>query len=613
MSAMPPRRSSLPAAPEAEAQVVGAVLLDGRSAYEQAAAIMRPEHLSDARYRAIWESFERLHGAGAPIDLVTVMSDLRDHGAGAMVDAALLADLSGGAVNVGALPEHARIVAEAAQRRAVTIAAEEAKQAAARGDLGKASRAARAAVVAAEAPGAKRKRQKLPGGRITRGDDVELAQVLLEDLRAEHGQVVFAEGYFYRYDAEAGIWRPWELSTIGLRVHGFAGTVVAGKPLQMGNGKVLGTLGCARREVEQPDFFHAAPPGIAFANCFLTVEGKAIVARPHAAEHRARAQLPYAYRPGAACPLWLDTLGGVWRDDADLQAKADFLGQFIGACMLGMAWRYERNPVLVGLKAGNGKSTVLRVLQGLFRPEQVAAVSPQDLKHEYSRAKLRGVLLNVVSELPGRELMDTASWKAIVSGDIIGGRNPGEPVIFFKCVAGQLYACNDLPPVADSSGGPWRRFAPLEFNRSFEGDADKEIGLGDRILRTELEGVAAWAIGCAQVLLERGDLELPQSAAARRDAWRHDSDQVLQWAQEELDTDEGGRPVAVELRPGEARQGDYPLASNDLYGLYRKWATMNGHAPLSAVKWASRLEGLGAPRHRFNSGVRWACTLRSRQ
>lgn len=388
--------------------------------------------------------------------------------------------------------------------------------------------------------------------------------------------------------------------------------LLGGKSLQMSASKISGTLSCARDQVERPTFFHEAAAGVAFSNCFVAAVGREVHVRPHAAEHRARAQLPYAYRQGALCPLWLDTLGGIWRGDDDMQQKADFLGQFIGASMLGIAWKFERNPVLVGSTAANGKSTVLRVLQALFRPEQVVSVAPQDFRHEYHRAKLRGALLNVVSELPDRDLMDTSSYKAIVSGDLIGGRNPGEPVITFKALAGHLFACNELPPVADTSGGPWRRFVPLEFNRSFEASEDKEIGLADRIIATEIAAVAAWAIDCARVLLERGDLVLPPSACTRRAVWRHDSDQVLQWARAELATADDGRLdlVLLEGKPPPKDKRFFPVKSGELYAMYRKWAESVGHSKMSMVKWGARLQGLGAAREHFEDGNRWNVTLR---
>lgn len=339
-----------------------------------------------------------------------------------------------------------------------------------------------------------------------------------------------------------------------------------------------------------------------------------IVVRPHSADHRARARLPYAYRPDALCPRWTKFWEEVFEGDDDAAQKTAFIQEFVGVCMLGLATRYERIAVFVGMKGANGKSVALRVITGLFLAENVSVVHPHRMSQQYDRAKLRDALINIVSELPARELMETEALKAISSGDAIDARLPAHPPFSFCPRAGHLYACNELPPISDASGGPWRRLIPIEFNRTFEGDPSKDPRLAATILATELEGVAAWAIRGAARLLAQGGYTLPPSAQRRVAAWREDSDVVMQWALDRLAITEDRRIDVVPLPEGytgHSLRNYYPLRTSELYEDYRKWSKEAGHTgQLSRKRFSQRLSSLGPARHEFSDATRWNVQFR---
>jgi len=61
---------------EAEASLVGAIMLDARFALAECADIAQPSMIYDGRLRAIFNASLRLNARGAPVDLVTVKSEL---------------------------------------------------------------------------------------------------------------------------------------------------------------------------------------------------------------------------------------------------------------------------------------------------------------------------------------------------------------------------------------------------------------------------------------------------------------------------------------------------------------------------------------------------------
>ena len=91
-----------------------------------------------------------------------------------------------------------------------------------------------------------------------------------------------------------------------------------------------------------------------------------------------------------------------------------FLAEFAGACLLGVAPSFQRFVVLYG-DGGTGKSAIVRVVSGVMPEGSVGSIPPHEWQREYYRARLVGVRLNAVSEMPSTEIFETESIKAIQS------------------------------------------------------------------------------------------------------------------------------------------------------------------------------------------------------
>ena len=115
----------LPAAIEAEQNLLGAILINN-SAYEAAAlAGLEPEHFAEAAHERIYRAAGDLIGAGKLANPVTLKSYFEADDRLVNVGGALyLARLAGAAVGVYAAPHYAALVVEAAKRRALILLAE---------------------------------------------------------------------------------------------------------------------------------------------------------------------------------------------------------------------------------------------------------------------------------------------------------------------------------------------------------------------------------------------------------------------------------------------------------------------------------------------------------
>lgn len=418
-----------------------------------------------------------------------------------------------------------------------------------------------------------------PSG-FSRGDDVEIAARLLADIGAELPEPIVQEAEkLWKYSTETGLWAQIPEDELGRQIMSYAGSPIGEKRrLNINGGTLRGVLTCARASAAAPGFFSGAESGIAFANGFLLATPAGATFTGHSPEHRQCAGLPFDYSDRAWPGRWLTYLVECFQDDPDSAAKIDLLQEFLGACLVGAAPRYEKALMLDG-EGSNGKSVFIKVAYALFPPTMRTAVKPQDFGSEYARARLFGSRVNLVSEVPESEILSSDAFKAIITGEPIEARQPYGRLFSYCATAGHIFAANRLPATADHSHGFWRRFLVIRWNRIFDEDR-KERGLAERLIATEMPGIAAWAARGAARLLARGAYAEPASAITARETWQLDSDQVASFL----------RDCTM---PGDAAQQNGETQASTLYSAFREWLDKNGHKVMTSTAFGRRLRARG--------------------
>ena len=431
-----------------------------------------------------------------------------------------------------------------------------------------------------------------------RGDHTELCLALIDDLCAEAtgpSPVMHADR-LYTYTAVAtggdGLWHPLPGHALETRVSSFAGSMVMQpKPhaLSINRKDQSGVAAMVEAAIKTitPNPLPTAE-GVAFQDGLLLPNGthRPYLPGDYVLESYA---LPTPYLdPTTSLPppppaRFLQFLHEVYAGEADVPERIAVLQEFFGAALFGIATRYQRSLLLLGETGSNGKSVLLKVAGRLFPTPAVGAITPHQLagsgnSSEYYRAMLLRLRINIVSELPEQELMDTSTLKAVIAGDEIIAREIRATPFSGRPVAAWIVAANGLPPVRDTSGGFWRRQLILTHNNTFKGAA-ADPHLADKLL-AELPAIAAWSAEGGRRLLATGNYTALPSSDATVDAWARDNDPVRRFIEDHLEAATTASPT------------DGCLAGK-LYEAYRSWCTNNGNAPAASQRFFKRLAQLG--------------------
>lgn len=408
---------------------------------------------------------------------------------------------------------------------------------------------------------------------LDRGDEVELGHELVTELGGRD-VVAFDQGELHRYTN--GVWVVVQRDEAKRVVAGYAGSSVrVGDklvPLKLSDRGINGAVNLARAETFRKDFFSNAPRGLVFANGFARIERTEVVIEPHSANHRARHGYGFEYDPNAKASTFNEFLESVWEGDIDAEQKRAVLQEYIGAALFGLAARSKKILLLHG-EGDTGKSTTINIVQGMFPPDSVVSIPPQQFRSDYHRARLAHALLNVVAEIQETEWMDPASFKALVGDDMMSGRSPYKDVITFRPVAGHVFGANGLPRINDRSSASWNRLLVLSYNRVFvrkgaPGNGPRaRAGLAEAVLRDETPGVVAWAVAGLRRLLANGlSYTRVGTSEAAVAALRSQSDQLSAFFTEQCDLDADAREI-----------------KRLVYERYAQWARATNHAVLSST------------------------------
>ena len=403
-----------------------------------------------------------------------------------------------------------------------------------------------------------------------RGDGVEIAERLLWTIDDNRANLVSDEGDIYHY--ENGVWLKAPVTQLKTLMYAFAGSYVVETPnrrLRINDDTVKGALNIARAMIEEEGAFSEAPVGLTFKNGFLEVSSTGARLVRHSREQKQRVGYAFNWREGARSEAFESFIFSFFKNDADATEKVAFIQELFGASLIGLATKFQKCAVFLG-DGENGKDTLLDVLQTVFPEDTVCAIGPHDWGREYYRAALVGQKLNVIGELPKKDLDEGESFKAVVTGTKISGRETYGHLFFFRPVAGHIFAANNAMGSSDFSHGFYRRFGVVTFNRVFVGE-EKDINIATK-MALEKEAIVQWMVEGAIRLMKNGAYTLPASHSQELQAWKLQSDNVAAFC-EELAPD------------GETR-------ATALYNAYRTWAEQNGHKACSSTKFGVRLKKL---------------------
>lgn len=185
-------------------------------------------------------------------------------------------------------------------------------------------------------------------------------------------------------------------------------------------------------------------------------------------------------------------------------------------------------------KGGNGKSIFLTTIKNFLGLQNVSSHTIQQLCYDkFVIAQLKHKLANICADLPHQELMNTGTYKAIVSGDSVQ--------IEIKHVQGKgetldpytkyLYSANHLPPIQNEEDcyAWYRRFIFADFKKTFttENSIPRQELLTKLTTPEELTALLNGALEGLERIYKNGDVSNKPSVEEIRKEYRKRSSSTL--------------------------------------------------------------------------------------
>jgi P4 family phage/plasmid primase-like protien len=404
----------------------------------------------------------------------------------------------------------------------------------------------------------------------------DLALAWCEARAIGEARPVYTNGAFY-VPTPTGLWRSKTHEQVQVEV----ARMFNGRKLCRKNSdfKQLADHIASLCEVE--GFFDAAPMGVVTPAGFHELASTgAVETAPLSLDHRQTFALDYRPEFEADAPLLVGVLESAFEGD-DAKAQIDLFWQIVGAALFGLMPKLQVVALFLG-RERSGKSLLQRVLELIFPPIAVGAVSPANWGHEYHVATLAGKRLNVVGELADDAPIPASSFKNVTGQNLVGARHPTHRPFSFRCQAAHVFASNVLPPTTDRSEAFYRRWRVLRFANTVP--AEKvDPDLCDKIVANEMPAILAEAFLGAERVARAGRMRTTAAHESVLERWRHAANPLEQF----LADDEW-----VEVDPGCKEH-----RTEEVYAAYRRWAALAGFRnPFGRNHFLDLLDSTGAGR-----------------
>ena len=218
--------------------------------------------------------------------------------------------------------------------------------------------------------------------------------------------------------------------------------------------------------------------------------------------------LPFDYDPHAKCPKCKGFYADILDNDEE---SCELMQEWMGYNAVA-ANHLQQMMFFFGVR-GSGKSTAIRLLEGMLGKNRCRTISMKDLTSQFGLAPLVGKYAAIMSEdkVAGRDNADAVlqQLKRIIGGDTVSiDRKYREP-INARLFCRFTYVANDLPAFDDSSLAFMRRVNLLYFGNDYY-SSGPDLDLLAK-LRPEAPGLAVWAMDGLRRLLANGHFTRPQA------------------------------------------------------------------------------------------------------
>jgi putative DNA primase/helicase len=292
-----------------------------------------------------------------------------------------------------------------------------------------------------------------------------------------------------------------------------------------------------------------------------------------------------AFNPSARCPRWEQFLNEIFGNNKEL---IDYVQRAMGYCLSGNT--SEQVLFLCYGTGANGKSTFLDVLR------YACGSYAYNLPFSAFELKARSAIPNEIAALNGKRFitanetnesaeLNEGRIKALTGSDPVTARFLYREFFTFEPTGKFWLAFNHKPRVSDDSPGFWRRVRLIPFTQQFP-EGKREPGLMEK-LKAEAPGILNWAVAGARKWQAKG-LKPPEVVLSASEAYRHESDLLMDFITERCNLDTKARTTAAAM-----------------WKEYISWAEASGERALDRRSFSQRLESHGFKKVRLGHNRTW--------
>ena len=310
-----------------------------------------------------------------------------------------------------------------------------------------------------------------------------------------------------------------------------------------------------------------------------TLDARTLSIERHSPEHELLYQARARFDVAATCSRYQSLIHAMLGGD---QEKIDLLEEYLGWSFV-QDTSFEKVLFIVG-KSGIGKTTLMRVLEGIHSRRSISYVAPHDIGEPTARAGLVGKLVNISSEKSRMKSISDDYLKKIVSGETIEVRRLYQDFVAARLFVRFINTVNDMPDMADYSDGLARRLlivVCVDPTAPEKPDVNYHLTVLD-----ERDGIFTRWMQALHRLIVRGGFAVPTSVTSDVQSYIGESSLTALWLRERC----------VPLSGAESAQF---MSSNDLYSDYAVWveSKVGGERwkHLSLITWGKEIKTLGFP------------------
>ena len=188
----------------------------------------------------------------------------------------------------------------------------------------------------------------------------------------------------------------------------------------------------------------------------------------------------------------------------------------------------QRGFIFLG-RGDNGKSVFIEYLQMMLGKENYSNETLHDLSTDrFASASLLGKLLNCFSDIESNELDRVGILKAILAGEWISAQFKNGQKFKFNPFCKMVFSCNRFPRVSDNTESFFRRWIIVKWERSFEGDPQRDEKLVEKLSsnQEELNLVFSTIVHLSRKLYQTRKFTNTKKASELRTEWNQNADPV---------------------------------------------------------------------------------------